>query len=353
MRRSNAEPIIYEKVLNWFDEHGRKNLPWQQNPTPFRIWISEIMLQQTQVSTVIPYYQSFMQEFPDVRQLASAHIDNVLHYWSGLGYYARARNMHKAARLVCSEYGGAMPTDLNMLMSLPGIGRSTAGAILSLSGGDPHPILDGNVKRVLSRFYAVKGWSGKSATAKRLWTLAEHNTPKYRGADYTQGIMDLGATVCTRSRPRCGQCPLQRECLAHATGKEKEFPERQPKKIKEQKSTNMLLVRHGAKIYLERRPREGIWGGLYSFPEVESEDQIPIWIRTVFKSEVASIKTISVMRHSFTHFDLNIHPFVVRLNIEQAAIPEELGSIWYKPGSMAKIGIPAPITDLIQTIMAE
>ncbi len=353
MRRSKLKPIINEKVLNWFDEHGRKNLPWQQNPTSFSIWVSEIMLQQTQVSTVIPYYQRFMQAFPNVRQLASANVDNVLHYWSGLGYYARARNMHKAARLVCSEYGGKMPTDLNTLMLLPGIGRSTAGAILSLSGGDPHPILDGNVKRVLSRFYAVKGWPGKSATAKRLWTLAEHNTPKSHGADYTQGIMDLGATVCTRSRPLCGQCPLQRECLAHATGKEKEFPERRPKKIKEQKSTNMLLVRHGAKIYLERRPREGIWGGLYSFPEVASEDQIPIWIRTVFKSEVTSIKAVSVMRHSFTHFDLNIHPFLVSLNIEQAAISEELGSIWYKPGSMAKIGIPAPITDLIQTVTAE
>ena len=308
------------------------------------------MLQQTQVSTVIPYYQRFMVVFPDIRRLAAANIDDVLHLWAGLGYYARARNMHKTAVQISRNYGSEFPTELDKLMSLPGIGRSTAGAILSLSGGEPHPILDGNVKRVLSRYYAVKGWPGSAAVSKVLWNLAERNTPRSRGADYTQGIMDLGAMVCTRRRPHCDQCPLRDDCLAHTAERETAYPERKAKTEKAHKSTNMLVVRYGSKIYLEKRPEDGIWGGLYSFPEVKSKDHIPLWIKTTFKSSPSDITALAEVKHSFTHLDLDIQPFVVWLKEEPADTSRETASIWHEPGSLLNVGVAAPISGLIQTL---
>ena len=219
-------------VLEWYDRHGRKHLPWQQNITPYRVWISEIMLQQTQVTTVIPYFEKFMVRFPDVQALASAGEDDVLHYWSGLGYYSRARNLHKAAKTVVQEHQGVFPNSVEGLMELSGIGRSTAGAIAAISMGIRAPILDGNVKRVLARYHAVPGWPGQAKTANLLWEIAEQYTPDKRVADYTQVMMDLGAMVCTRTRPLCQQCPLQNGCLAHQAGEETLYPVSKPKKIK-------------------------------------------------------------------------------------------------------------------------
>jgi A/G-specific adenine glycosylase len=226
----NETTTFSQHLLTWFDKYGRTDLPWQQNPTPYRVWVSEIMLQQTQVNTVISYYQRFMQYFPEVQTLAAASLDEVLHCWTGLGYYARARNLHQAAQQICTEYGGELPTDFKKLMRLPGIGRSTAGAILALAHEQRHPILDGNVKRVLCRYYAVEGWAGETKVADQLWRLAEKNTPTKRVAAYTQAIMDLGATVCTRSHPHCVLCPFSQDCTAHQNGWETAYPAPKPRK---------------------------------------------------------------------------------------------------------------------------
>ncbi|MGB1271575.1 MAG: A/G-specific adenine glycosylase, partial [Endozoicomonas sp.] len=225
-----------QKLLEWFDQHGRKDLPWQQDKTPYRIWVSEIMLQQTQVTTVIPYFKKFMGRFPDVHALAAASEDEVLHFWSGLGYYSRARNLHKAARTVTKEFSGEFPRSVELLMKLPGIGRSTAGAIAAISMGVRAPIMDGNVKRVLTRYCGVKGWPGKSAVAEKLWDIAEQLTPDRRVDDYTQAMMDMGATLCTRSKPNCHQCPLKTHCKAHRAGEETRYPEPKPKKDKPQRA---------------------------------------------------------------------------------------------------------------------
>ena len=264
-----------ERLLAWFDVHGRKDLPWQVDDS-YAIWISEIMLQQTQVQTVIPYYERFMLRFPDAVALADAPLDEVLHHWSGLGYYARARNLHAAAEIVRDQHGGRFPTSFDDVEALPGVGRSTAGAIIALSSGERHPILDGNVKRVLARHAAIDGWPGKTDVANALWALAEEHTPTERVADYTQAIMDLGATLCTRSRPRCAACPVHADCRACAMDAVERFPGKKPKKAKPRKVTTMLMAVSRDSLYLERRPAAGIWGGLWSLPEVDN-DGIDDW----------------------------------------------------------------------------
>jgi len=339
-------PAFAENVLAWFDEHGRKDLPWQCEPTPYRVWVSEIMLQQTQVATVIPYYQRFMFAFPDVASLARAPVDDVLHLWSGLGYYARARNLHAAAVVIRDRHGGEFPTRFDDVVALPGVGRSTAGAILALATSAQLPILDGNVKRVLARHYAVAGWPGKPAVAAKLWEHAERNTPAVRVAHYTQAIMDLGATVCTRTRPRCDACPLAATCAAHAAGMETEFPGRREKKSKPRKETHMLIVRRGNAVYLERRPAAGIWGGLYSLPEIGSIEALPAWCAEHLAAEPMQVESCDTFSHSFTHFDLDIHPIAVRVD-GVAEAPREDG-IWYDPGSPAAVGIAAPVAALIR-----
>lgn len=238
---SNNEAFS-QQVLQWFDRHGRKNLPWQKNINPYRVWISEVMLQQTQVATVIPYFENFMARFPTVADLAWAQTDDVLHLWSGLGYYSRARNLHKAANMVMDTFVGEFPRSVEELTQLPGIGLSTAGAIASISMGIRAPILDGNVKRVLTRYQAIAGWPGQSAVTKQLWSIAEEYTPHHRNADYTQAMMDLGAMICTRTKPSCLICPLQQDCLAHAAGEETRYPESKPKKEKPERSIRMLMV---------------------------------------------------------------------------------------------------------------
>ena len=261
-----------ERLLAWFADHGRHDLPWQRDPSPYGVWVSEIMLQQTQVATVIPYYERFMARFPDLAALAEAPLDEVLAHWSGLGYYARARNLHRAARQAMAEHGGRLPETIDALQALPGIGRSTAGAILSLALGQRHPILDGNVKRVLARHAAVAGWPGKAAVQRTLWELAEARTPRRRVADYNQAMMDLGATLCTRARPACERCPVAADCRAREQGLQTDYPGPRPRRELPERQVQMLLVRDPqGRVLLERRPPQGVWGGLWCLPELATE----------------------------------------------------------------------------------
>ena len=345
---SGAMDSFAAKILTWFDSFGRKDLPWQHDPTPYRVWISEIMLQQTQVATVIPYYLRFMESFPDIATLAAASADDVLHHWSGLGYYARARNLHRTASMLVNENNGEFPEVFEQVRALPGIGRSTAGAILALSGNQRHAILDGNVKRVLARFYAVAGWPGKTGVSRQLWALAEQNTPANNVAAYTQAMMDLGATVCTRASPDCANCPLAAECAAHAAGMETDFPGKKPKKDKPRKATHMILVRQNGNVYLERRPPEGIWGGLYSFPELESAHDVAAWCERVFCVKPKSIEPREVLSHSFTHFDLDIYP--LHVEVEPITVADSDETVWYSPDAAPRIGLAAPVRKLINRL---
>ena len=338
------------RLLAWFDEHGRKDLPWQEEPTPYRVWVSEIMLQQTQVATVVPYYRRFVARFPDALALADAPADAVLEHWSGLGYYARARNLHRAAKILRDEYAGEFPRDFDDVLALPGIGRSTAGAILALARGERHAILDGNVKRVLARYHAVEGWPGAGPVARRLWELAERHTPGTRIADYTQAIMDLGATLCTRSRPDCPRCPFARDCRAHAGGRQAELPGRRPKRQERpQKSTVMLLALAGDALWLERRPPRGIWGGLWSLPELDREADVEDWLSRRFGARPASVERWPVLRHSFSHYDLDIRPLAVRLAGRSRTVADADGA-WYPLGRPTGVGMAAPVAKLIDQL---
>ena len=337
-------------VLDWFDRHGRKDLPWQQDPTPYRVWVSEIMLQQTQVTTVIPFFARFMDSFPDVSALADAHVDDVLHHWSGLGYYARARNLHKAAQLVRDGHDAEFPTEFDAVLALPGIGRSTAGAILALSSGRRYPILDGNVKRVLARYHTVAGWPGRTAVANALWAHAEDNTPGERVAHYTQAMMDLGATVCSRTRPACTICPLATGCGALALGRQTDYPGRKPKRAKPRRNTHMVLVRHEDAVYLERRPPSGIWGGLYSFPELDSAHEAEAWCRERLGVRPAVAETWPVLQHSFTHFDLDIVPVAIRVDSAPSRAADEGDGLWYSPADSRRVGLAAPVRALLELV---
>lgn len=335
-------------LLNWFDAHGRHDLPWQQNKTPYRVWVSEIMLQQTQVTTVISYYERFMTSFPTVQDLAAATQDEVLAHWSGLGYYARGRNLHKTAQIVVQELGGEFPTDLEGMVALPGIGRSTAGAILSIACGERHPILDGNVKRVLCRFDAVESWSGEKKTEAKLWERAEELTPQDRFADYTQAIMDLGATLCSRSKPTCLLCPVQEDCAALAQQRVADFPFSKPKKAKPTKQTVVLLLQNAAgDIWLQQRPQKGIWGGLWSLPEValsECENLVKSKVETLPHQETNLIEWMP-FKHTFSHYHLMIHPIglssVKRVTLEGR---------WCALSEAFELGLPAPIRKVIEQL---
>lgn len=341
-----------ERLLAWFDQHGRHDLPWQQAPTAYRVWISEVMLQQTQVATVIPYYERFMARFPDVLSLAEAAVDEVLAHWSGLGYYSRARNLHRAAQLIRDANRGCFPEDLDKVMALPGIGRSTAGAILSLACAQHHPILDGNVKRVLSRFHAVEGWYGKREVEQRLWQLADEHTPDKRTAAYTQAIMDLGATLCTRSKPDCASCPVADGCEAREQGRITEFPGKKPRKALPRKRTAMLLLQNGqGELLLERRPPSGIWGGLWSLPECPHDEDIATWCRERLGLTVAEAGRWSPLVHTFSHFQLEITPVQGRVSGSTTmSIMEPGAALWYKTQSFNQLGLPAPVKRLLQRL---
>lgn len=341
--------IFSERILDWFDSHGRKDLPWQQDSDPYRIWVSEIMLQQTQVQTVIPYFEEFIRRFPTVTALANAHLDEVLQHWSGLGYYARARNLHRAAKCVRDDHGGQFPASIDELVALPGIGRSTAGAVLSLAMDQRHPILDGNVKRVLARHEEIAGWPGTTAVAGKLWELAERHTPTERCADYTQAIMDLGATVCTRSRPGCDRCPVSEDCLAHTSGTVADYPGRKPKKEKPLRQTTMLIANDDERVFLARRPEAGIWGGLWSLPELDDRS-VDEWCREELGGAAAVTECWQTLRHSFSHYDLDIQPILVRIDSRLSKVSDGSDTTWYRLGDAPPGGIAAPVQSLIDEL---
>ena len=346
-----TETDFAHRLLSWFDDHGRKDLPWQVDD-PYRVWVSEIMLQQTQVRTVIPYYERFMQRFPDVEALADAPLDAVLDHWSGLGYYARARNLHKAAIVIRDDYHGVFPDRFDDVCALPGIGPSTAGAILSLAFGQRHAILDGNVKRVLARHRAIGGWPGRSAVGKALWVAAESNTPRERVGDYTQAIMDLGATVCTRSRPRCDLCPVHADCTALAEAAIDQYPGRKPKKARPLKSTTMVLAVNDGAVYLERRPPTGIWGGLWSLPELE-RGEVADWCEDKLAAAGSNTVSWGVLRHSFSHYDLDIQPVVVHIDDASRKVADCSDATWHRLDASPPGGIAAPVQKLIETLSSE
>jgi len=342
-------------LLRWFDASGRKHLPWQRDPTPYRVWVSEIMLQQTQVATVIPYYERFMQRFPDVQSLAQAPQNEVLHLWTGLGYYARARNLHRAAQIVVSDHVGEFPQTLEAVQELPGIGRSTAGAILALSRSQRHPILDGNVKRVLTRYFGIAGFPGEQKIERELWRLADACTPQERVANYTQAIMDLGATVCVRSRPLCAACPLSEHCVARIEGLQSVLPTPRPKKQRPQRTAYVVIALNPAgAVWLERRPPVGIWGGLWTFPQFEDHAQALEWTTqqlsaTAVTDAQKTAARLPEYRHSFTHFDLTLHPLLVRTIGDRDLVADEQ-RLWYDPRQPAMIGLAKPAVDLIEQL---
>jgi A/G-specific adenine glycosylase len=298
-------------LLTWFDTHGRRNLPWQQEKSPYRVWLSEIMLQQTQVVTVIPYFEAFVARFPTVESLAAAPLDDVLQRWAGLGYYARARNLHKAAQAIVER--GYFPNTLPELLALSGIGKSTAGAILSVAFQQSQPILDGNVKRVLTRFYAISGWTGSREVETQLWTLSEKITPSERCDDYTQAIMDLGATLCTRSKPRCVDCPMSSNCVAFLTNSVTNYPFKKPTKKLPIKQTFFLIVQNvQQQIWLEQRPMKGIWGGLWSLPEVENIDDAQRWCNEK-NFKIQHQQLLISQRHTFSHYHLDYTPMMLHV----------------------------------------
>ena len=339
-------------ILDWFEQHGRKTLPWQQDKSAYRVWISEIMLQQTQVATVIPYYQRFMLQFPDVVALANAPQDEVLHLWSGLGYYARARNLHKAAQQVRDQHAGEFPQDFDAVLALPGIGRSTAGAILSLAYEQHHSILDGNVKRVLCRFYAIEGWPGQSAVHDALWSLAEKTTPEHRVADYNQAMMDMGATICTRSRPKCDICPIHSACQAHQSDSATLFPHKKPKKVLPVRKSNMLLLQNAQQeVLLIQRPPSGIWGGLWGFPELPEGEDAVSWCQERLGLKPGELNHWRVVRHTFSHFHLDIQPIRATVDNHTARVMEPNATVWYNSAKPDARGLAAPVQRLLEKLI--
>ena len=340
---------IASRLLAWHAGAGRHDLPWQKDRTPYRVWVSEIMLQQTQVVTVIPYFERFMARFPDVRALADAGADEVLHLWTGLGYYARARNLHRAAQIVRDEHGGEFPRGLEAVMDLPGIGRSTAGAILAISTGARHAILDGNVKRVLARHHGVDGAIDENATLEELWRLAEFHTPRSDVATYTQAIMDLGATLCTRASPRCADCPIASGCRARIEGRQAELPAgKRRRAARKLKRAWMLVARRESAVLLVQRPARGIWGGLWCLPEFADRDAAAAFAT----SELAQARLVSAalpdIEHSFTHFDLVITPIVASCRGDAGV--RDRSSLWYDLADPARVGLPAPIKTLLEKL---
>ncbi len=340
-------PDFATRVLAWFDRHGRHDLPWQQDITPYRVWVSEIMLQQTQVATVLGYYARFMTALPTVQALAAASEDEVLHLWTGLGYYSRARNLHKTARIVVAEHGGEFPRSVEGLAALPGIGRSTAGAIASISMGLRAPILDGNVKRVLARYLAQDGYPGEPKVAAQLWDAAERLTPHSRVNHYSQAMMDLGATLCTRSKPSCLLCPLVADCRAHALGRATAYPQPRPRKELPQKRTLMPLLHDGAgAVLLYRRPSSGLWGGLWSLPELDGRAQLAE-LAAQHGLELGAEQALAPLGHTFSHFQLHIEPLLVATAAQGPRVAEG-DWLWYNLATPPRLGLAAPVKKLLK-----
>ena len=337
---------IAARLLDWHSRAGRHDLPWQQNRTAYRVWVSEIMLQQTQVATVIPYFERFTARFPDVGALADAPLDEVLHLWTGLGYYARARNLHRAAQVIRDQHDGEFPREYARVVELPGIGRSTAGAILAQAHGARHAILDGNVKRVLTRHYGIDAPPDEAATQALLWQRAEENTPTVDLATYTQAIMDLGATLCARSSPRCADCPIAGDCVARLESRQDQLPARKKRRAeRRQRRAVMLVARHASRVLLVQRPPSGIWGGLWCLPEFESETAAEQFASSQLVQTAPGSASLPDIEHSFTHFDLVITPLVVRCRAAHRV--NETTELWYDLARPARVGLPAPIKTLL------
>jgi len=337
-----------QALIAWQRRHGRHDLPWQGTRDPYRVWLSEVMLQQTQVGTVIPYYRRFLQRFPDLRALALAPEQDVLRLWSGLGYYARARNLLRAARHVEHELGGRFPRAQGELAALPGVGRSTAAAIAVFAFGRRAAILDGNVKRVLARYHGIDGYPGERLVAERLWSLAEALLPRKGLRPYTQALMDLGAAVCTRGRPRCTLCPLESSCLARRQGREAELPAPRPRKPQPTRRATWLVLVDGDRVLLERREPSGLWGGLWTFPELRSRD-IGNHCRREFGCEVAAARRLVRIEHGFTHFKLHATPVLCRV---RARVPraEQPGRRWWSLAKATGQALPAPVRSLLERL---
>lgn len=368
--RRNAD--FATRLLDWFDRHGRTGLPWQRDPSPYRVWLSEIMLQQTQVTTAIPYFERFTERYPTLAALAEAELDEVLTLWSGLGYYARARNLHRAAAQIVADHGGALPQTQQALEQLPGIGRSTAGAIRALAFGQRAAILDGNVRRVLARYHGIEGWPGHRAVEQELWDWAERHLPDARIGDYTQAMMDLGALLCLRRRPDCPNCPQRVDCIARRDGSQERLPTPKPARSLPTRSTHMLLwLTPNRELLLERRPPSGIWGGLLSPPQLEATADLPRFLHdwgvdfeaqpTARESSsrattalyglnptTVSIAPLPQFRHTFSHFHLEVTPLLLRANA-----PNRIGEaerwLWYKLGAK-RPPLPAPIQRLLNQL---
>jgi A/G-specific adenine glycosylase len=348
----NLSQYFSHKLLEWYAEHGRHDLPWQQDRSLYRVWVSEIMLQQTQVATVIPYFERFMQRFPNSRILADASQDEVLHLWTGLGYYARARNLHKAAQTIRDDYADQFPEDFDAVLALPGIGRSTAGAILAQALGQRHVILDGNVKRVLTRLYAIEGWPGKKEIEAQLWQLAEALTPTKQLTDYTQAIMDLGATVCAR-KARCAACPMLEICQAYKSGQVASFPTSKPRKALPVKQTHMLILKNKqGEVLLEQRPPSGIWGGLWSLPEHPDSNmsKLKTWGETQLGLKLGDTEILPVFRHTFSHFHLDITPIMSQVKGPANHVMEASNRVWYNTHQPESLGLPAPVLKIIHNL---
>ncbi len=336
------------QVLDWYDKYGRKTLPRQIEKTPYKVWLSEVMLQQTQVATVIPYFERFMARFPTITDLANAPLDEVLHLWTGLGYYARARNLHKAAQQVATRHNGKFPETFDEVADLPGVGRSTAGAILSLSLGKHFPILDGNVKRVLARCYAVEGWPGKKEVEKRLWEISEAVTPVKGVERFNQAMMDLGAMVCTRSKPKCELCPVNNLCVAYANHSRAQYPGKKPKQTLPERTGYMLLMQHGDEVFLAQRPPSGLWGGLYCFPQFEDEASLRAWLE---QRGIAAdtLMQLNAFRHTFSHFHLDIVPMWLPVSSFTSCMDEGT-ALWYNLAQPPSVGLAAPVERLLQQL---
>ena len=339
------------RLLAWHRRHGRHDLPWQGTRDAYRIWVAEIMLQQTQVAAVIPYYRRFLERFPDIAALAGAPQDEVLRLWSGLGYYSRARNLQRAAQLVAERHGSVFPRTLTEILDLPGIGRSTAAAIAAFAYGTRAAILDGNVKRVLARHFAVAGFPGEKRVEERLWQLAEEQLPARAIGRYTQAMMDLGATLCTRAKPACADCPLAHSCQALALGRVRDFPAPRPAKAVPTRAIHMLLLVRAGEVLLEKRPPSGIWGGLWSLPEIADAEKVRAHCRIHYGCSIAAPQPLAPLAHGFTHFKLNIQPLLCRV---EKLIPSvrEPGRIWLSLEEARGAAIPVPVRKLIERLLA-
>ena len=341
---------LAQAIITWQKEHGRHDLPWQHTKDPYAVWVSEIMLQQTQVAAVVGYYGNFLKRFPDIQTLAQAEQEEVLQYWSGLGYYSRARNLHNAAQTIVDDFDGQFPENFDDIVSLPGIGRSTAAAISTFTLDNPQPILDGNVKRVFARYFHIEGWTGTPAIQKQLWVIAERENPQVDAIAYTQGLMDLGATVCTRSKPKCDACPLQNQCKAYAVDKTHQLPTPKPKRTIPQKETTMLIIRMGNEVLLQKRPQSGIWAGLWSLPEIAMSKIASEAVLEQFSITAEPEEPFNIVNHAFTHYKLAITPQPLTVTNSSKQAPN---TIWMPIEDAIGAAIPTPVRNILLSLCDE